>query len=97
MKTADIYESVPRNAVGKERVLRMVRPVYSMPESPIRWLKTYANDHKTHLTLFKRTSTPSVMIGINEGKLEGIIGIQVDDTIYIGTESFVATEEELSK
>lgn len=75
-------------------VLRVVRPLYVMPESLIHWFKTYSDYHQTNLKMIQSNPDHSVMITINEEKLEEIFSIQVDDTICAGTESIIVSEKE---
>lgn len=76
--------------LAKDEVLEVVRPIYGMPESPIHSFETYSDRHTTYLKIIQSRLEPCAIIRKNEGKLEETIGIQKNDTICAGTESFLA-------
>lgn len=81
----------------KDTVLKVVRPLYGFPESGLHLCLTCL-DHHTERIKMKRTKTdPCVLIRHNEGKLAGLVILQVDESLRIGTMGFMEEEEIASK
>lgn len=67
------------------KVVKVVRPVYCMPESPVRWCQTNTDYHKGVLGLKQSSIDPCFVFASTDGELEGFVEIQVDDTICAGS------------
>lgn len=93
-----IYMKAPKEMkLEKGKIVKVVRPVYGMPESPMHWFKTYIDYHKNTLSMSQSKLDPCLLYRSNEEGVNGIIGIQVDDTICAGTSSFLDEEKLRSK
>jgi len=82
--------------VEKSKVLKVIRPLYGMPESPIHWFKTYSDYHRDKLGMTPSSIDPCLLHHGDGDSLTGIIGLQVDDTIFAGSSSFLKHEEKYS-
>lgn len=74
------------NHVEEYHVLKVKRLLYSMPESPVHWLKTYSEYHKQSNFHDNYMATSSSLVGIGKS-IYGLVGIQVDDSICVAAES----------
>lgn len=51
-----VFMQPPRKTgVVKGKLVKVVRPVYGLPESPMHWFKSYSNYHKRTLSITKTT------------------------------------------
>jgi hypothetical protein len=71
-----------------ECVLVILRPLYGVPESPIRWYKTYHNHHTVTLRMKALETDPCFLYKIENGRLVGVVTLQVDDSSVGGTCEF---------
>lgn len=78
----------------KNEVVKVVGQLHGRQDSPIGWLETYFDYHKTNLKMIRSKLDRFVMIRRNKGKLEGIISILIDETSCAGIDLFVVTEKE---
>lgn len=61
-------------------VLRVVRPLYGMPESGLQWYLTYLEHHTENLWMRRATTYPFVLLKTNrESFLSGLVMLQVLD------------------
>ena len=76
-------------------VLRVVKPLYGVPEAGNHWFNTYHNHHIQKLRMKQSTYDPCLLY-TTEGF--GLVGLQTDDTIFLADEEFATREEtELQK
>eukprot|EP00171_Calliarthron_tuberculosum_P023256 IDg23256t1 len=94
-----IYMKAPKEmGLKKGQVLKVLLPLYGMPESPIHWYKTYIDHHKEEMDMNQSLLDPCLLYKhSNQGELIGILGLQVDDTVFAGTQNFLKEEEAASK
>ena len=78
-----------------DKVLKVVRPNYCMPESPVHWFATFVRHHTEHLDMIQIAMDPCLLHKRN-GTEVGIVGVQVDDTLIAGNESFIKTADAYS-
>lgn len=63
-----------------------------MSESPIHWFKPYSGYRRCTLSTSQSTVDPFLLFEENKNELEGLVRVQVDDTICAGT-SYFNTDE----
>ncbi|KAE8550702.1 hypothetical protein EYB25_003641 [Talaromyces marneffei] len=77
--------------------LRVVRPLYGIPEAGNHWFRTYHEHHTTHLGMETSTYDPCLLHCCDPKQGFGVIGMQTDDTLIVADEAFAAQEEEQIK
>lgn len=77
----------------KGKVLKVDNPLYGIPEAPIHWFKMYLNFHRDGFKMEQVPTDPCLLYHCQYGVLQGIIGLQVDDTLFEGTAKFAKIEE----
>lgn len=87
-------EAPPEMNLGPDIFLRVVRPLYGIPESTLHWYLMYLDYHTHKLHMTRATTYPCIMISGNEDGLEGLIALQVDDTVTLVDGNFLQDEEE---
>lgn len=60
-------------------LLKVVKPVYAMPESPIHWYNTFTDYHWRTLGMNSTTLAHCLMFKMEKDSLEEIVSINVDD------------------
>lgn len=95
----DVYVVPPTELQTDEDILwKVERPLYGLPESGMLWFETYIGHHHNILNMESTETDPCLLFRRNEdGDLEGIICLQVDDSIGGGTVAFLKDENENSK
>ena len=79
----------------QDSVLRVAKPLYGVPEAGNHWFRTYHTYHTEQLRMEQSTYDPCLLYSTAPF---GIVGLQTDDTLFIGNETFTANEEvELKK
>lgn len=74
-------------------ILKVVRPLYGIPEAGTHWFRTYHNHHTLNLKM-----TPSTFDSCLLYNSEALIGLQIDDTLIAATPKFMEIESrELNK
>ncbi len=96
VQSATVYVRSPKELKLFDKVLKIIRPLYGMPESPIHWFNTYLNNHKSKLGMLQVPMDPCLLFKVGENGLEAVLGLQVDDTLFGGTNHFLDMEEEAS-
>lgn len=74
-------------------ILRVVRPLYGVPESGLYWFKTYHKHHREKLGMIVSTYDPCLLVTDSKPEDFGITGLQTDDTFSFATPAFSAKEE----
>ena len=64
-----------------------------MAESPMHWFTTYPSHQKDRLDMKQAPLDPCLMYQINDGLLQALLALQVDDTLYGAYNSFMEQEE----
>lgn len=72
----------------KEKLLQILKPLYGLAESGDYWNSTNSLHHVHDLGMKQACGDLSLYYRRVHGKLEGISGIVVDDTLQCGTKSF---------
>ena len=77
-------------------VLKIMKPLYGIPESGLHWYLTYLDHHLNELNMKRTRTDPCVLVKHRDGTLDGFIVLQVDDSLGFGTPMFLAEEEKAS-
>jgi hypothetical protein len=97
----EFYVRPPRELqIGDDSVLKVVKPLYGIPEAGNHWFKTYHSHHVEQLQMSQSTYDPCLLYSNDSDRHRpfGIVGLQTDDTLFLADEAFVAREQsELSK
>jgi len=80
--------------LSENQLLKLMKPLYGLSDSGDYWHTTFTNHLKNDLSMTCGISDLSLFFKIIDGKLQGIIGRYVDDTISAGNNFF---EEESKK
>jgi hypothetical protein len=71
--------------------------LYGIPEAGTHWWATYYKHHKEKLSMVTSSYDPCLLI-TTEKETFGVIGMQTDDTLFLGSEKFTTLEDnELKK
>jgi hypothetical protein len=78
-------------------IMIVLKPLYGIPEAGTHWWATYHKHHKEKLSMVTSTYDPCLLITTTENAF-GIVGMQTDDTLILGSEEFSILEnDELTK
>lgn len=81
----------------KNTIMRVKKPFYGIIEAGTHWYNTYHKHHCEKLSMSTSTYDPCLLI-CTKPSLIGILGIQTDDTIFLGDAEFANLENnELKK
>jgi hypothetical protein len=73
------------------------KPLYGIPEAGTHWWATYYKHHKEKLSMTTSSYDPCLLITTKKG-IFGVVGMQTDDTLILGSEEFANLEDkELKK
>ena len=91
----EFYVRPPRElqnelGLGEDSVLKVLKPLYGVPEAGNHWFKTYHSHHVQQLRMDQSTYD-SCLLQSNEPF--GIVGLQTDDTLFLADEKFAENEE----
>ena len=70
--------------LGQGNVLKVLRPLYGVPEAGTHWFRTYHKHHIEKLNLTTSTYDPCLLYNS-----QAIVGLQTDNTLYLGTPDYV--------
>ncbi len=87
----------PEMALPKHQLLKVVRSLYGMPEAPMHWFKTYGDHHREKLAMDPIPFDPCLWYRSKNQTPDGVLSLQVDDTLFGGSPEFLCDEEEASK
>jgi hypothetical protein len=74
-----------------DSVLKVVKPLYGVPEAGNHWFKTYHSHHIKNLQMQQSTYDPCLLYSTDPF---GVVGLQTDDTLFIGDNAFAGMEQE---
>lgn len=72
-------------------ILRVIKPLYGIPESGNHWYGTYHKHHTEKLNMATSTFDPCLLH--TTGDDFGLVGLQTDDTLILADASFATAEE----
>jgi hypothetical protein len=93
----DFYITPPKGITQWEGFyLKVVKPLYGVPEAGNHWFGTYHKHHIDKLHMAQSTYDPCLMYSTSTSF--GLVGLQTDDTLIVADDTFArAEEEELQK
>jgi hypothetical protein len=93
----DFYTTPPKGVTQWEGFyLKVVKPLYGVPEAGNHWFGTYQKHHIDNLRMTQSTYDPCLMYSTTASF--GLVGLQTDDTLIVADDTFAkAEEEELQK
>ncbi len=74
----------------KDYVLKVNRPLYRVPEAGNHWFGTYHQHHTKNLSMTTSTYDPCLLYS---NQPFGVVGLQTDDTLFVGDRAFADLEE----
>ena len=81
----------------RDTVMQVLKPLYRIPEAGTHWFGTYHKHHCKKLSMIPSTYDPCLLV-TSTNQFFGIVGMQTDDTLFLGDKTFVELEEkELEK
>jgi hypothetical protein len=95
----DFYVEPPVEMnLTEEVILKVVKPLYGIPEAGNHWFSTYHKLHTDSLGMKTSTYDPCLLYRRSqEGIIDGITGMQTDDTLMTCNEAFAFDEESTIK
>ena len=95
-----ILAKIPKelhNEFPKGTIMIVRKPLYGIPEAGTHWWATYNQHHKEKIGMETSTYDPCLLIS-GPNKPFGLVGMQTDDTLILGSQEFRAQEDrELKK
>ena len=87
----DFYVRAPAEVskilhLDTDRILKVIKPLYGIPEAGNHWFSTYHLYYTEKLKMAESTYDPCLLYTYQEGY--GVIGLQTDDTLFISDEKF---------
>jgi hypothetical protein len=76
--------------LGEDSVLKVLKPLYGVPEAGNHWFKTYHSHHVQQLHMDQSTYDPCLL---QSNEPFGIVGLQTDDTLLLADETFAEAEQ----
>ncbi|KAF7574817.1 DUF1421 multi-domain protein [Pyrenophora tritici-repentis] len=75
-------------------ILHVIKPLYGIAEAGVHWWTTYHGHHCKELDMSTSTYDPCLLItNSDDADVFGIVGMQTDDTLMLGTTAFLSREE----
>lgn len=75
-------------------ILKVVKPLYGVPEAGNHWFVTYYNYHINDFSMTESTYKPCLLYRC---KPFGLVGPQTDDTLILANDTFATAKEEAIK
>jgi hypothetical protein len=82
-----------QNQLGLDRssVLKILKPLYGVPEAGNHWFKTYHEHHINKLQMEQSTFDPCLL---HSNDPFGLVGLQTDDTLLLASKNLADLEED---
>ncbi len=94
----NVYMRAPVEfGLPKGKVLNVIKPLYGMPESPMHSYHTYSNQIIENVGMKATVMDPCLFVGHQAENVQVILGLQVDDTLFVRTAELLRHEEETSE
>lgn len=95
MLNRDFYVNPPRELAKRlnltnDSILKVVKPLYGVPEAGNHWFKTYHSHHVNELGMEQSTYDPCLLYS---NRPFGVVGLQTDDTLFVGDDAFAEREQ----
>ena len=89
----DFFVRPPRELkLGEGLILKVVKPLYGVPEAGNHWFNTYHRHHLDKLRMSESTYDPCLLYTKDKSSF-GVVGLQTDDTLFLANNVFATTEE----
>ncbi|KAK1914047.1 hypothetical protein P3342_007293 [Pyrenophora teres f. teres] len=91
-----ILTHLPSELVSKYpegTLLHVIKPLYGIAEAGVHWWTTYHSHHREELDMSTSTYDPCLLITNGDADAFGLVGMQTDDTLMLGTAVFSSLEE----
>jgi hypothetical protein len=75
-------------------ILKVIRPLYGIPEAGNHWFRTYQQHHTNRLNMTTSTFDPCLLYSTEVATGFGIVGIQTDDTLLLADPAFAVREQQ---
>jgi hypothetical protein len=91
----EFYVRPPRElqtelGIDKDSVLKVLKPLYGVPEAGNHWFKTYHSHHVQQLHMDQSTYDPCLR---HSNEPFGIVGLQTNDTLFLADKTFAEVEQ----
>ena len=83
--------------LSNDIVLKVIKPLYGIPEAGNHWFSTYHKLYTDGLNMKTSTYDPCLLYRRTNDTLDGITGMQTDDTLMTCNESFAFDEDSVIK
>ena len=77
----------------KTSILKVIKPLYSIPEAGNHWFSTYQRHHINKLKMTESTYDPCLLYSNIDTDGFGLVGLQTDDTLFLTDQAFAIAEE----
>lgn len=93
----DMYARLPKQLrrVFSGYLFHIVKPVYGLKEAGAYWFSKYFNAWISAVRMVATALDVCLLYRRQGNKLDGVVGIQVDDTIMAGSPEFTSAEERM--
>jgi hypothetical protein len=93
----DFYVRPPQEVgetlqLTKDTVLKVIKPLYGIPEAGNHWFTTYHRHHTKKLQMKVSTYDPCLFYSHGNPGF-GLVGLQTNDTLFLGDQLFATAEE----
>jgi hypothetical protein len=78
--------------LGRDSILRVIKPLYGVPEAGNHWFKTYHSHHTKELSMEQSTYDPCLLYSRGPSGF-GVVGLQTDDTLFLADKGFAEQEQ----
>ncbi|KAI0991737.1 hypothetical protein K3495_g16450, partial [Podosphaera aphanis] len=86
------FELREKLGLRDDMILKVIKPLYGIPEAGNHWFRTYHNHHTRNLKMNESAFDPC-LLWCHKPDSFGIVGLQTDDTLFLANESFASDEE----
>ena len=69
--------------LGQGNILKVLQPLYNVPEAGTHWFRTYHKHYTKKLNLTTSIYDPCLLYNS-----QAIVGLQTDNTLYLGTPEY---------
>jgi hypothetical protein len=91
----DFYITPPKGVAQWDGFyLKVVKPLYGVPEAGNHWFRTYQKHHIDKLHMTQSTYDPCLLYSTTTATSFGLVGLQTDDTLIVADDTFAQTEED---
>jgi hypothetical protein len=78
-------------------ILKVVKPLYGVPEAGNHWYRTYHEHHVDELGMKESTYDPCLLHTGGRSRGFGLVGLQTDDTLILADDTFAINEHDAIK